>query len=221
MLPVWRHMPLIELVLRRVRAAHSLAEVVLATTSRPIDDPLIEVAERLGVAVYRGSEDDVLERFAGALDIHEADGVVRVCADNPFVSPTSIDALAGFFEVNQPCDYATDGGRPSGRPDHFGAEIMSAEALRRSADRAKAPEEREHMSAYVLGHREEFSLAFTPAVNCGGKLDIDTADDYLAMRALAERLPEAEAPLWPPEAIMAAWEESGKPPRSLPGCRSS
>src|SRR5204863_9851349 len=97
LLPVWSHMSLLELVLRRVAAAREIDRLVLATSDDPGDDPLAELAARLGVAVHRGPAEDVLSRFVGALDRHPADAVVRVCADHPFVDPRVLDGLVVLF----------------------------------------------------------------------------------------------------------------------------
>jgi spore coat polysaccharide biosynthesis protein SpsF len=207
MLPVWREMPLIELVLRRVRAATTLDRVVLATTAHPRDDSLTSVARRLGVAVFRGEEHDVLARFAGALERFPADAVVRVCADNAFVEPRAIEELVAWFEQAQPCDYASNHTPRSGLPDGIGSEILAAPALRRAAAEAVDAFEREHVPAFVLARPEQFRVAFAPPPERPWpalKLDIDTLDDYLAMRALAARLTDEAAPLWDRAAVVAA-----------------
>ena len=122
--------PLLEWVLRRVRRASSVDAVVLATTDSPRDEALIEIAGRLGVAAYRGSETDVLQRFRDAAEAHRADWIVRVCADNPFVDPEEIDHLIHFFSVNS-CDYACNHQDRLGSryADGFGAEILSSNLL--------------------------------------------------------------------------------------------
>ncbi|HEX8855435.1 MAG TPA: glycosyltransferase family protein [Thermoleophilaceae bacterium] len=199
LLPVWRDMPLIELVLRRASAAASLDNVVLVTTSDERDDPLAEVGERLGVAVFRGAEHDVLGRFASALERHPADAVVRVCADNPFVDPSALDQLVGFFESVQPCDYASNHTALSGLPDGSGGEVMSATSLRRAAAEAVSPYDREHVAPFVVGRPEAFRIRFAPPPADPWpflKLDIDTPRDYSRLRRLADRLPDDQAPLW-------------------------
>ena len=85
--------PIIEHVLRRVRRAQTLTEVILATSDHLRDDVLCEVAERLGVQVFRGPEDDVLKRFVLTAQRFGADIVVRMCADNPLVAPQEIDRI--------------------------------------------------------------------------------------------------------------------------------
>jgi spore coat polysaccharide biosynthesis protein SpsF len=205
LLPVFGDMPLLELVLRRVAAAREVGTVVLLTTDAEADDPLAELAGGLDVAVYRGSVVDVLGRFAGALERHPADAVVRVCADNPFVDPRAIDDLVRGFGRAQPCDYASNNTPASGLPDGIGAEMLSASALRRAALQASSAFDREHVTAYVVKRPDEFRIVAIPPPARPWpflKLDIDTGDDWERARRLADRLPEEHAPLWDVETVM-------------------
>ena len=207
LMPLWRQVPLLELVMRRVSAAQSLEGVVLATTGSPRDAELAMLGARLGWSVFRGEEADVLGRFAAALDAHPADAVVRVCADNPFIDPGAIDALVSHFQAAQPCDYASNLGPESGLPDGVGAEIVTAGALRRAAAEATDPRQREHVTAFLLAKPATFRLSAVPPPSSPWprlKLDVDTAADYAALRALAELLPADSAPLWPLPRIVEA-----------------
>ncbi len=126
--------PLLHWVLSRVKKAKQVSSTMLATSDRAIDDPLVELAKKLNVPVFRGSETDVLGRFLEAANISKADHVVRVCGDNPLVAPEEIDRLVDFFEKalqagNNIIDrlyafnFASKMG--NGYPDGFGAEILS------------------------------------------------------------------------------------------------
>lgn len=212
LMPVWRDMPLIELVLRRVLAARELHAVVLATSDAPGDDPLAELAGSLGVTVYRGPEDDVLERFIGALEREPSDGVVRVCADNPFVDPAAIDELVRLFRTAQPCDYASNHTAASGLPDGAGAEIASAGALRRAAREATTRDDRQHVTSYIREHADGFAIAVAPPPDPPWpfvRLDIDTPEDLDRMRQLADRLPPEGAPLWDVATLMRGVDDLG------------
>jgi len=209
LLPVWREMPLLELVLRRVMAARRVSEVVLATTTADRDDELVVLAEGIGIAVVRGPEDDVLARMAQALESHPADAVIRVCADNPFVDPRELDRLVEYFQASD-LDYATNAAVTSGLPDGAGAEILRADALRRAAAEATDPAEREHVTVFVKRRDTEFRLGAVPPPDVPWpllKLDIDSVDDYRRIQALAKLLPEDDAPLWPLSRIVAAYPD--------------
>jgi spore coat polysaccharide biosynthesis protein SpsF len=209
LMPVWRDMPLAELVLRRVAATRGLHTVVLATSASGADRRLLELADRVGVHGFAGPEDDVLDRFAQAVEWHDADAVVRVCADNPFVDPEAICDLVAHFGGAQPCDYASNLGPESGLPDGAGAEIVAVDALMTAAREGRGAAEREHVTPFIHRRPERFRLSTVPPPSPPWprlKLDVDDEAELEAMRALASRLPEQSAPLWPLAEVVAAAE---------------
>ncbi len=180
---------LLEWVVRRLLRATTLAQVVLATSDRDSDYALAELATRLGIAVFRGSEADVLGRFVGAASMARADNVVRICADNPFIDPAEVDRLVRYFAEN-PCDYACNHQDRLGSKyaDGFGAEILSAALLGKIAANALEPRHREHATLYLWDHASEYTLTAVaaPAELAFPKLrfDVDTPDDLGNMEAL-------------------------------------
>lgn len=205
--PVWRGMPLLEMVLRRAAAATEPEEVVLLTGDSPFDDLLPQLAERAGASVFRGDEQDVLGRFVAALDERKVDAVVRVCADNPFVDPAAIDELVRFFRAHAPLDYASNHTAESGLPDGSGAEIVSAEALREAARTTDEPRDREHVTIAVSDGRNGYRIQRMAGPQPPWprlKLDIDTPRDLRHIREVARRLPAEGAPLWDLGAVVEA-----------------
>lgn len=213
LLPLWRDMPLLELVLRRVAATRPVDQVVLATSDSPADDELAALAARVGVPVFRGSEADVLGRFEGALDAYPAEAVVRVCADNPWVDPEHLSRLVGFFADSADCAYAHSNTEASGLADGFGAEVVTADALRAAAAEATEQRDREHVTLWVARQPDRFPAAALPPPERAMpwvKLDVDTREDYERMRALAAALPDDVAPLWPAAAIAERYASLGR-----------
>ena len=86
--------PMLARVFHRVRRAGLLDEVVIATTTEPGDDPLAALCAARGWPCFRGSQDDVLDRYYRAAIEHRADLVVRVCSDCPLIEPEIIDRVA-------------------------------------------------------------------------------------------------------------------------------
>src|SRR5438034_11691335 len=93
---------ILEWVLLATLSAATIDQVVLVTSSASENDALCKLADRLSVAVLRGSEDDVLSRFALAAEKFRTDHVVRICAHNPFVRPVEIDRLVRFYMASLP-----------------------------------------------------------------------------------------------------------------------
>ena len=139
--------PLLAWVLERLKRAQRLDALVLATTDLPRDAALVELARSLGVASFTGSESDVLDRFSQAARQFEADTVVRVCADNPFIDGAVVDALVDFYAASD-CDYACNhlDRLGSGYADGFGAEILPAALLHRLAAECTDLRHREHVT---------------------------------------------------------------------------
>jgi spore coat polysaccharide biosynthesis protein SpsF len=183
--------PLLEWVLRRLARATALDQIVLATSDNENDNPLADLAIKLGVQVYRGSESDVLARFIGAATMTNATNVVRICADNPFIDPEEVNRLITYFAEHQ-CDYACNhqDRLGSGYADGFGAEIFSADILKTIATLAKEPRHREHATLYLWDHPKEFKLA---AIRAPAELsfpelrfDVDTPEDLQKMQKWVE-----------------------------------
>jgi aminopeptidase-like protein/spore coat polysaccharide biosynthesis protein SpsF (cytidylyltransferase family) len=183
--------PLLEWVLCRLAGAKTLDQIVLATSDCENDNALVDLAVRLGVKVYRGSESDVLARFVGAATMSNADNVVRICADNPFIDPGEVDRLVNFFVAHQ-CDYACNhqDRLGSGYADGFGAEICSTDLLQKIAVRAKEPRHREHATLFLWDHASEYKLLTVPAPADLAfpelRFDVDTQDDLAKLDALVK-----------------------------------
>jgi spore coat polysaccharide biosynthesis protein SpsF len=142
---------LLEWVVTRVRRSEMLDRVIVATTQESRDDRLADECARLGVDVMRGPTDDVLARFALAVEGDAADAVVRVCADNPFIDPACIDELVREYRRHG-VDYAYNH-RPHGACDYadgFGAEILSRGLLDKLQASDLSARHREHVTLAVV-----------------------------------------------------------------------
>jgi spore coat polysaccharide biosynthesis protein SpsF len=175
-------------VVGRARRAASVREVLVATTTQPLDDPLTELATCLGVSVFRGDEQDVLGRFAGALaQAGDFATIVRLTADNPAIDPAFIDAAVAHH-LAAGADYTHTSGLPLGT----NIEVISATALLRAQQEAVAPDEREHVTPYLRRHPELFrletlALAVPPAV-ARLRLTVDYPSDYALLSLLFSHL---------------------------------
>ena len=175
-------------VVSRVRRAASISQVVVATTTQPLDDPLATLATQLGVGVFRGDEQDVLGRFAGALvEAEPADVIVRLTADNPAIDPTFLDATVAHHLATG-ADYTYTSGLPLGT----NLEVINASALRRAHREARQPDEREHVTPYLRRHLELFRLetlplTVPPAV-AALRLTVDYPSDYALLSLLFNEL---------------------------------
>ncbi len=150
--------PFLARVIERMRHAETLDALVLATTAEPSDDPLAELAASLGVAVYRGAVDDVLDRFTQAARMVDAALIVRITADDPFKDPAITDhAVRLWLEHPHELDYVSNTLKPT-YPEGLDIEVFTRQALERAWREASLPSEREHVTPYIWKHPDRFRL---------------------------------------------------------------
>src|SRR3954454_20051817 len=138
--------PLLERELERLARCQRAEEIVLGVTTNPDDDPLLGLAERLGLRWYRGSEHDVLARYAGAAREAEADLVVRVTSDCPLIDPDETDAvIAALQERRAAVDYASNRLEPH-LPRGLDIEALWRDVLDRMDRMASSRPAREHVT---------------------------------------------------------------------------
>jgi len=139
--------PMLWHVVHRLRKAKLVDKVVVATTDRPLDDPIVDFCQDDGLACFRGDESDVLDRFYQAAKAHHADVVIRITADCPLIDPAVVDRVVERFQQGD-CDYASNTS-PYTYPDGLDTEVFSFAALERAWRDANKPSEREHVTPYL------------------------------------------------------------------------
>ena len=139
--------PMLWHVVERVRRAQLVHKVVVATSDKIADDPIAEFCEREGILCFRGSEDDVLDRFYQAAKEHSGEVLVRVTADCPLIDPSVIDRVVERYEGGS-LDYVSNVMRCT-YPDGLDAEVFSISALERAWREAQKLSEREHVTPYL------------------------------------------------------------------------
>lgn len=178
--------PMINWVLTRAGRARSLDRVVLATSDHVRDDHLVAHVQGLGVAVERGSETDVLARFAAAALAQGAGVVVRITADCPLIDPDLIDAVVAL-RAQTGADYASNAD-PATFPDGLDVEVFTAEALAQAARLATEAFDREHVTPFL--RRDPFRRAtLTHDTDLSAlRWTVDEADDLAVVDQLASAL---------------------------------
>lgn len=184
--------PLLEYQIERLRRVRNAHEVVIATTKNATDDPIIGLCERLGVSTYRGSEEDVLQRYYEAARAHGADVVVRVTSDCPVIDPEIIDAaIAMFLAPPMLYDYVSNTQTRS-YPRGLDVEVFSFAALAAAQAEGRLDYEREHVTPYLYQHPERFRIAQLVAGedHSQHRWTVDTAEDFeLVGRIIATLYP--------------------------------
>lgn len=192
-LPFFDGKSIIEILLEKLLTTG--LSIVLATTDNTTDDLLVAKAEKFPVEIFRGSEENVLQRFIDAATRFQTKNIIRVCADNPFLDAVSISFLAKEFTKNT-SDYLSfqfSGNRPSIKT-HFGffAEVTTLETLQKVASLTSEKLYIEHVTNFIYGNPHLFDVRFIDAPEfifsrSDIRLTLDTpVDFYLQQKIYAE-----------------------------------
>lgn len=193
--------PMLVHVIERARLAQTIDIVAVATTTGAADDVLASLCRECDVPVFRGSADDVLDRYGAAAAWLGADVVVRVTADCPFIDPVVCDRVVRVFQEGE-FDYVSNTLEPTW-PDGLDTEVMSRAALDRARSEASLQSEREHVTPWIRKHPELFRLgSVTGAVDWSAhRWTVDEPADLEFARRAQSLLPEGRVDC---EALVAA-----------------
>ena len=169
-------------VVNRTRRATLVDEVVVATSTLPQDDVIMQECERLSVACFRGDEVDVLDRYYRAAQKFAADAIVRITSDCPLIDPELIDRTVRPF-LDDNADYATNALFVT-YPPGLDVEVFTAAALSSAWSSAKAPYQRTHVTPYLYQTKGLFKIVSLSAEQDYSRYrwTLDTVEDWEMIR---------------------------------------
>ena len=185
--------PLVGRILERVKRVEKIDEIILATTDLVEDNALVELADEYSVSCFRGSSNDLVDRYYKAAKLYQADVILRLPADNVCPEPSEYDRLIEFHLSNAKdfssniCNFMSNG-----YPDGIGIEAFTFASLEKIWNEENDLEKREHIALnyydYIndkLPSNSKFSVG---TFSCPKKysrpdikLDVDTEDDFQRM----------------------------------------
>ena len=149
--------PALSRLLARLRACQSLDDIVLATSTDPLDDALESWARANGVAFWRGSEDDVLQRVVDAQRSMKADVVVEITGDSILTDPEVVDLGVDTYFAND-CDVVSNCGQIVTWPMGINVQVFSFALLDEVARTVHDAAVREHVSLYFYENPQRYRL---------------------------------------------------------------
>lgn len=180
--------PMLELQLERLARSTTLSELLVATSNHPSDDALVTLCHAINVPYFRGSLDDVLDRFFQAAKRYAPDAIVRLTGDCPLADPSLIDEIVSRFLASD-LDYLSNCA-PATYPDGLDVEVVRFECLERAWREATLPSHREHVTPFVRKQPEIFRVA-----NYAAEIDrshlrwtVDEPEDFAFVRQVYEHL---------------------------------
>jgi len=178
----------LEHVIARAGASKLASMLIVATSTRKNDEKIVDQCERIGVRVFCGSENDVLDRFYNATKPLNPKHIVRITADCPLIDPAIIDRVIAEH-IKRGADYTSNTIIPT-YPDGEDVEVFKLSALESAWRDARLPSEREHVTPFIKKNPERFKL-----VNVSHKIDLsdgrwtlDEKDDYLFLEEIFNNL---------------------------------
>lgn len=170
----------------RMRESGVLDDIVVATTVLGRDDRVAREALRNGARCFRGSEEDVLGRYAGAAAEVRAEVVVRVTADNPLTCPEAM-ARSVHEQLEKGWDYVGEAGLPYGAA----CEVLTTRALFEVNRLTHAPAHREHVTLFIKETPHLFTIRLLDADPARTapeiRVTVDTPEDLAFLRSMARR----------------------------------
>ena len=148
--------PSLQYTINQLQNCKTLDKIIVATTDFSEDDVIVNHLENTGMDIFRGSSDDVLDRYFQCAKHYGLSSILRVTADCPLIDPEIVDHGINIF-LSENYDYVTNTS-PRSFPDGNETEIFSFNALKKAWENAKLPSEREHVTPYFRNNEQDFKI---------------------------------------------------------------
>lgn len=189
-----------ELITEKILYSFPNTTIVVATSSNPVDDEIEKLCLKLGVQCFRGSENNVLQRFIDAAVKFNISKIIRICADNPFLNMLALKELIEYSTYSN-ADYIsfkTSLNKPS-ILTHYGlwAEYISINALLKVSKLTQDRFFTEHVTNFVYSNENLFDIDFilipyTIEQHSNVRLTLDTQEDFLLLQEIYKNVPNID-----------------------------
>lgn len=162
-LPFYENQGIFSLILSRLTSSIKKENIILATSTNENNDVLVDIAASYGVNCFRGSENDVLQRFIDAAEEFDAKKIIRVCADNPFLDMEYLNFLMNNFTKSDSdyMSFSTSDDIPTIKTHYgFWAEAVTLNALKKVKLMTDEPLYHEHVTNFIYAKRDVFNVNF-------------------------------------------------------------
>jgi spore coat polysaccharide biosynthesis protein SpsF len=200
--------PNLERLIERLRRSAYLDDIVIATTTNPADDAIVSFAEGVGCKVWRGSEENVLERVLEAAQSVGADLIVEITGDCPLVDWRHVDRLIEIY-TDGGYDYVANNMERT-FPRGMDVQVFSVQTLSEVNTLTQDPVDQENVSIYIYNHPERYRLYNWAAEGRMARKDLrvtlDTREDYQLLNTIFEKLLPANSD-FSAEEVIALFEK--------------
>ncbi len=178
----------LEHVVNRVKKSKKIDFVIVATTTNRLDSKISLLCKQKKIPVYRGDEEDVLDRYYQAAKIYQAENIIRITSDCPLIDPIIIDKVIRLH-LKSGADYTTNTLKET-YPDGEDVEVIKFATLKQAWERANLPSEREHVTPYIRKHSELFKIINLECEKnyCKKRWTLDNPEDFKFIIKIYENL---------------------------------
>ena len=147
---------ILEYTIKRLKKTKLSKNIIIATTKKEEDQKIIKVAKKTNCHTFRGSTNNVLNRYYRAAAYYKVKNIVRVCSDCPLIDPKIINKVY-FFYLKNNYDYVSNKIFPS-YPPGMGVEILNFQSLKKANKLTKNSYDKEHVTAYIYKSPKKFKI---------------------------------------------------------------
>lgn len=191
--------PVLQILIERLSRSKIIDEIIIASTTNPLDEKIEELGRKLNIHVYRGSENDVLERVVEAVKSVSGDIIVEITGDCPLIDPEVVDYVLNEYLDNYPkYDYVTNIGYVENEvrqiPIGMDVRVFSFKDLNHISEITDDPEDREHVSLYFFRTGKDRYNLYNVGIpdkwkrDYNSRLTLDTAEDFVVIKKIYEAL---------------------------------
>ena len=200
--------PLLWHVVNRLTYVDLIDNIVVATTTNEKDNLTEEWCKKNEIKCYRGSEEDVLNRFYGAATEFPCDIIVRVTADDPFKEPKIINKIIKKL-IDEKLDLSTNVFPPS-YPEGLDCEVFTFDVLQTMEKTTNNSYDREHVTPYIYNNPDKFKIGNISSTRqlSSYRWTIDSAEDYEMVNAIYNKRKNEKDKLLLMEEILEILEEN-------------
>lgn len=189
---------MLEHLVRRLRAVQSIDQIILATTTNKDDIPLVNLAKKLNISYFCGSEKDVMQRVIDAAASINAHVIAEITGDCPIIDPEIVEQTIRTFREHQ-ADYVSNVLVRS-YPDGMDTQVFKLDTLKRSAKMTNDPLDHEHVTLHIRNNPKLFThvhLVAPPEIHWPELgLTLDELSDYKLLKKIIEYFEKDKNPLF-------------------------
>ena len=174
--------------IERIQNSKRIDKLVVATSIEKSDNVIEEICLDNDIEVFRGSLDNVLDRFYQCAKLYNPEHIVRLTGDCPLVDWQAIDQTIQYH-VKGKYDYVNNRSKPA-FPDGLDVEVITYSALKSACDNAVLPSEKEHVTLYVRHRKDKFKLGYFYSVKDLSHMrwTVDEPEDFILVEKIYKNL---------------------------------